>query len=1115
MQRLVRHNLSGGLLSPSLWTRSDLEQYAKGNKQQSNFLSTPHGGLERRPPASLLGSIPPKESASATRSITSIVTRLPGITIFTADTGSVSVDDVITISGTTNYDGDHIVTSIASGIRIECSTSPYEEDEAAGTYTVPLNFAPSSIRGFPFVYDITTKYSILLVSYEFTGQDSFSSFEIYADNGTFKQSISAPYPELVFNEVDFKQVNDVIMFAHRDYEPARLARYGDADWKYELLEFNGGPFLSQNTDKTNKVSLDVIEWDGVGVSYDAGSIVQVGGTPLSITGHTQILFSQYYATWGGVGFIFKDYHEKFETESDHGFAIGDRIYLTDITAPIRQGGTEEFDTAFTIISTPAPDEFVVNLGFRAKHNTRGDFLDWHTLMPPLTWSGGKVNAGEMEAGFYQAIIDHTSATSNGPPDINNWERKYSGFSANLDTNIDLFSELDIGRKILILTGAVTITGEFPSTTLDGSVSDSIPATGTITLTTGGIWSELLILEYTTDEGSTWDTIASLSGMAGTKNYEISRIITEQNALVRLRKGPWAGSSEILEYTLSADNYSGSPATITEYVSPRNVVVFLNGGFLSGIKTYKWSFGAFGGVMGYPSTITIHEERLMMGGTSGRPFEIYGSQVNDWTNFAIGTLVTSPIIFRMRSDNVTRICWMLSSQNRLFIGTDFGEYSATTPEDGTVLSGENPPRITLHTTYGSDEQKALAVHNEIVHVTADRKTMRAIAEGEYKETYGSKDLTVFSPDISSEGIVSIALQRNPYPVIWATTSDGKLLAFTYDVENGILGWSQVVLKDATIKSHWILPDDDGIDELYMSVQRDGISIHASGNCSPDLTGLMVVGSGFDPITISGSDDVSVNGDSPYDADSPISGNRRWDVPTIRNVNISGSKWYITSSSGEFWEHAESPVGDFPPKTDWPVGGFLGKSAPYLEYGHAYDAISGVSFIDKSLDGSMYYLYDSVTRIPYFESATLLGEYLPISSTGEGSVTLSELTNHVIRLNPSADGAGEYTDLFDEPIESVVEFTSLIQGAGLLERNVVTCGRMLVYLVESQGGEVSVDGGESWVDIPYDDDDLYTGHKEIRVKSGNTEELRVMVRTTGDDPFELTSVAVDVEQQSTGV
>ncbi len=87
--------------------------------------------------------------------------------------------------------------------------------------------------------------------------------------------------------------------------------------------------------------------------------------------------------------------------------------------------------------------------------------------------------------------------------------------------------------------------------------------------------------------------------------------------------------------------------------------------------------------------------------------------------------------------------------------------------------------------------------------------------------------------------------------------------------------------------------------------------------------------------------------------------------------------------------------------------------------------------------------------------------------------------------------------------------------MLERNVVTCGRMLVYLVESQGGEVSVDGGESWVDIPYDDDDLYTGHKEIRVKSGNTEELRVMVRTTGDDPFELTSVAVDVEQQSTGV
>ena len=56
-QRLVRHNLSGGIIGEPLHTRSDIENYHKGAIQQKNFLSTPYGGVERRFPAIDIGNL--------------------------------------------------------------------------------------------------------------------------------------------------------------------------------------------------------------------------------------------------------------------------------------------------------------------------------------------------------------------------------------------------------------------------------------------------------------------------------------------------------------------------------------------------------------------------------------------------------------------------------------------------------------------------------------------------------------------------------------------------------------------------------------------------------------------------------------------------------------------------------------------------------------------------------------------------------------------------------------------------------------------------------------------------------------------------------------------------
>jgi hypothetical protein len=103
--------------------------------------------------------------------------------------------------------------------------------------------------------------------------------------------------------------------------------------------------------------------------------------------------------------------------------------------------------------------------------------------------------------------------------------------------------------------------------------------------------------------------------------------------------------------------------------------------------------------------------------------------------------------------------------------------------------------------------------------------------------------------------------------------------------------------------------------------------------------------------------------------------------------------------------------------------------------------------------------------------------------------------------------------DTAMTSLVRPTSLVQAPNVLEEAKYRITKIFLYLKASQGGEVSVDGGETWEVIEYPDAELFTGKVEISVNSGNTEEAPLMIRTTGTQPFNLLSIGADIDRQST--
>jgi hypothetical protein len=144
-----------------------------------------------------------------------------------------------------------------------------------------------------------------------------------------------------------------------------------------------------------------------------------------------------------------------------------------------------------------------------------------------------------------------------------------------------------------------------------------------------------------------------------------------------------------------------------------------------------------------------------------------------------------------------------------------------------------------------------------------------------------------------------------------------------------------------------------------------------------------------------------------------------------------------------------------------------------------------------------------------------------SEAEGTLEYGELDFHIEKLDYSEF---EHTDNLDGPSEetitSIFEPTPLSRGPNFLEGNMkFRSSRGFIYVVRSNGGEISADGGTNWEDIDYsgltaDSNGFYTGMIEFNAHSGYVDYSTIQVRTSGIYPLNVTALALEVEKHERG-
>ncbi|REF70407.1 hypothetical protein [Paracoccus versutus] len=219
---------------------------------------------------------------------------------------------------------------------------------------------------------------------------------------------------------------------------------------------------------------------------------------------------------------------------------------------------------------------------------------------------------------------------------------------------------------------------------------------------------------------------------------------------------------------------------------------------------------------YPSVVSIYQQRLAFGASDEQPETVWLSRVGDYLNFTRSQNMTSSdrAEFDMAGEQLNRIRAMLQLRE-LLVFTSAGEFSVSGPDGGFDALN---PIVTQHGYIGSATVKPLVADDTVLFVDRSGRGVRDLRYTYESDGYSGNDLTIFASHfLKGRRIVSWAMAKNPWSIIWVALDDGRLLALTYKREHQVWGWTDMDI-DGAVESVACVPEGAN-DATYLIVRRE--------------------------------------------------------------------------------------------------------------------------------------------------------------------------------------------------------------------------------------------------------------------------------------------------------
>lgn len=220
---------------------------------------------------------------------------------------------------------------------------------------------------------------------------------------------------------------------------------------------------------------------------------------------------------------------------------------------------------------------------------------------------------------------------------------------------------------------------------------------------------------------------------------------------------------------------------------------------------------------YPSTIGLFEQRRFFGGSVQEPQTLYATRVNTTTDmsYRFPQMPEDRLKFKVRSREVNTIRHIVPL-NELIILTNSAEWRVSAVNSDILTSDSISVRPQSYV--GASNVQPEIVNNSMVFCSARGGHVRELGYNWQSQGFVTSDLSLRAAHLfDHESILDMCMSRAPHPIVWFTSSSGKLLGLTYVPEEQIASWHQHTSGNAAFKSCCAVAEGSE-DILYVVTER---------------------------------------------------------------------------------------------------------------------------------------------------------------------------------------------------------------------------------------------------------------------------------------------------------
>ncbi|TPM89862.1 hypothetical protein [Mesorhizobium sp. B2-1-3A] len=262
------------------------------------------------------------------------------------------------------------------------------------------------------------------------------------------------------------------------------------------------------------------------------------------------------------------------------------------------------------------------------------------------------------------------------------------------------------------------------------------------------------------------------------------------------------------------------AEIVSRVSTTVVTIRLHGFALRDLSPItRWRLGTL--VPGkYLDSGTLYEERLAF----SRKFSVYASATGDFNNFALGEEDDDALEFlQAGGGQANDITWIAESDGALLIGTQGGvrALSGSGVDEALTPSSFKNRRSR---TAGCSRIRPVDAGQSFLYVTRSRQSIAELSQANTGR-FTSDDIGQISEHIPKKGVVELAFQTDPDPMLYFPLDNGELGGYTHQPSQDVRGMHRHDIGGTFSGSAWgivesatVTPGQDGNDDLWLIVKR---------------------------------------------------------------------------------------------------------------------------------------------------------------------------------------------------------------------------------------------------------------------------------------------------------